>query len=67
MGQETRQNQALSTTLVKCILDYCETKVNEEDDLRDMIKWAKAGALFAISYVLSLRGNEGILVDIEGL
>ena len=41
--------------------------MNEEDDPRDMIKWAKAGALFAISYVLSLRGNEGILVDIEGL
>ena len=67
MGQETRQNQALSTPLVKGILEYCETKVNEEEDPQDMIRWAKAGALFTISYVLSLRGNEGILVDIEGL
>ena len=29
MGQETRQNQALSTELVKCILSFCESKVNE--------------------------------------
>ena len=67
MGQETRQNQALSTELVKNILSFCESKVNEVEDPLDMVKWAKAGALFAISYVLSLRGNEGILVDIEGL
>ena len=67
MGQETRQNQALSTQLVKCVLEYCEERLNDEDDHLIMTKWAKAGALFAISYVLSLRGNEGILVDIEGL
>ena len=67
MGQETRQNQALSTQLVKCVLEYGEEKRNEEDDPLVMTKWAKAGAQCAISYVLSLRGNEGILVDIEGL
>ena len=58
MGQETRQNQALSTQLVKDILDYCEAKVNKEEDPQDMIRWAKAGVLFTISYVLSLRGKE---------
>ena len=63
MGQETRQNQALSTQLVKCILEYCEERVNEEHESKDVLRWAKAGALFAISYVLSLRGNEGILLD----
>ena len=49
------------------LLEFCENKVREEPDIESMEKWVKAGALFVISYVLSLRGNEGILLDIEGL
>ena len=67
MGQQTRQDQAISTKLMILLLKFCENKVREETDIESMEKWVKAGALFAISYVLSLRGNEGILLDIEGL
>ena len=67
MGQETRQNQALSTKLVKLVLHYCEDKHNEADSFSELARWVRAGALFAISYVLSLRGNEGIMLDTETL
>ena len=67
MGQETRQNQALSTVLVKLVLNYCEEKHNEADSYLELARWVKAGALFAISYVLSLRGNEGIMLESESL
>ena len=67
MGQQTRQDQAISTKLMILLLEFCENKVQEEPDIESMEKRVKAGALFVISYVLSLRGNEGILLDIEGL
>ena len=63
MGKQTRQDQAISTKLMILLLKFCENKVREETDIESMEKWVKAGALFAISYVLSLRGNEGILLD----
>ena len=59
MGQETRQNQAINTQLMLLVLKYCEDKVREEEAIQDIERWVKAGTLFALSYVLSLRGNEG--------
>ena len=67
MDQQTRQDQAISTQLMILLLKYCENKIREESEVSNMARWVKAGALFVISYVLSLRGNEGILMDIEGL
>ena len=64
-GRKLDINQALTTQLVRCILDYCEDKVNEENDSQGIIRWTKAGALFAISYILSLWGNEGIPVNAD--
>ena len=37
------------------------------DDLQTRHKWVMAGCYFCICFVLSLRGSEGLLADLEGM
>jgi hypothetical protein len=69
MGQDWRPNLALSTELIVGMLD----KVNERaaDDsqlsLEEKHDWIVFGTYVMVTYVLSLRGPEGLLVDLDGL
>jgi len=68
MGQDWRPDQAVSVELMKALLSYVDHKVATLDDsLEDVALWGLAGAYFAFSFVLSLRGSEGLLVDLEAM
>ena len=52
------------------ILKRAEEKINEEDegtDWDDKSRWIVFVAYISVTYVLSLRGNEGLMLDLKGL
>jgi hypothetical protein len=69
MGQEWRPNLAMSTEMIKAVLNATFEKAHNDSTQTDVEKqhWIVFGSYIAISYVLSLRGPEGLLVDLQGL
>jgi hypothetical protein len=70
MGEEVRKDLALDTELIVEVLKAIDQKVEiafEEGNSTERNKWIIAGAYISISYVLSLRGNEGFMMDIKEL
>ena len=70
MGELVKKNLALESELIVAILDAINEKVLiavEEKSSAQRDKWITAGAYLSISYVLSLRGNEGFMMDIKEL
>jgi hypothetical protein len=43
------------------------TKMDEATEELEYVKWLNFGAYFTITYVLSLRGTEGLLLDLGGM
>jgi hypothetical protein len=66
MGQDWRPNKALGTELIRVLLDKVEQRRHGSGD-RDQWTWMIFGAYVAITYTLSLRGVEGLLLDLGGL
>jgi hypothetical protein len=66
MGQDWRPNKAMGILLiqsiVKAVAETIET-ANSENTRHD---WIVFGTYFVVSYVLSLRGVEGLLLDLKG-
>ena len=67
MGQETRKNKALSTPLLMSVFDRMESKIKASESLEEHHRWSVFVCYAAVSYTISLRGNEGFLLDLEGL
>ena len=67
MGQDWRPDQAISVDLEIALLEYVEIKLQTLEDPTELALWSLAGAYFAFSFVLSLRGNEGLLVDLKAM
>ena len=67
MGQEWRPNQAISVEVLHRLLAKTEDRVRAALDTRDRSRWILRGGYFCICYVLSLRGPEGLMADLEGL
>lgn len=67
MGQDTRKNTAVSVALWKRLLEVCEQRFSVAQTFDEGAKWTIVGAYLAISYALSLRGNEGFLMEIATL
>ena len=70
MGELVKKNLALESELIVAVLDAINEKVLiavEEKSSARRDKWIIAGAYLSISYVLSLRGNEGFMMDIKEL
>jgi hypothetical protein len=69
MGQDWRPNLALSTELlvkmVERIREKFDSPLQQTDEER--MAWIVFGAYIVITYVLSLRGPEGLLIDLDGL
>jgi len=67
MGQDWRPNIGLSTSLIVKLLQKAETEVENADTPQDAHLWIVFISYVTISYVISLRGPEGLLLDLHGL
>lgn len=67
MDQDWRPNKAMSIHLILKVLRRIAARMEAEDDDKEKEKWLTFGAYFSTSYVLSLRGVEGLLVDLDGM
>jgi hypothetical protein len=65
MGQDWRPNQALSLPLMLAVLDLSNSRVNNAVSDEDAHRWIVFHSYATISYVISLRGTEGLLLDLE--
>lgn len=66
MGQDWRPNKAMSVDLIKQVLRKTKSRMDGIRSDIDWEKWLTFGAYIATTYVLSLRGVEGLLVDLQG-
>jgi hypothetical protein len=67
MGQDWRPNRAISNELVHRLLAFCEERYKSSDSFDKTTDWIIAGTYFATGYLCSLRGPEGLLVDLGEL
>lgn len=67
MGQDWRPNKAFSVDLVVHTLELTKAKIAESRNADKQHDWIVFGAYFALTYVMSLRGVEGLLLDISGM
>eukprot|EP00980_Cylindrotheca_fusiformis_P006302 scaffold1352_cov144-Cylindrotheca_fusiformis.AAC.8 len=65
MGQDVRPNQALKTELWIRVLEFCRERARGARSVQENEAWIMAGAYFAFTYVLSLRGPEGFMFEIS--
>jgi hypothetical protein len=67
MGQDWRPNKALSTALLLRYLRHIQFKVMESETLSEENRWLVLGTYSVLTYVVSLWGSEGFLLDLGGL
>ena len=67
MGQTYKPNQALSHELLKAVIVLAEAKVEEAVSEDEVARWITFISYMVITYVLSLRGSEGLMLDLGGL
>jgi hypothetical protein len=67
MGQDWRPDEAISPRLVKALMRLLNDKVAQARNSEEASHWVTARALFTSLYVFSLRGNEGLLMDLQGI
>jgi hypothetical protein len=67
MGQDWRPNRAISNELAHRLLAFCKERFKSLDSFDKTSEWIIADTYFAKGYVCSLRGPEGLLVDLEEL
>ena len=67
MGQDWRPDQAVSSELMGELLREVDSRISSSSSLQEAANWVTAGAYFVSCYVLSLRGSEGLLIDLGGL
>jgi hypothetical protein len=67
MGQYSRPNRGINTDLIKETLDMCLSLSDEALVPTQKRLWVNLGFYLAASYVTSLRGPEGRVLDLEGM
>lgn len=67
MGQDWRPDQAMSSELMLSLMEEIDARVARSTHFQEAADWITAGAYFITCYVLSLRGSEGLLLDLAGL
>jgi hypothetical protein len=67
MGQDWRPNKGMSTKLFLRMLDDVERRIEGAPSVRDKHRWIVFHSFSVVSYSLSLRGREALLLDLEGL
>jgi hypothetical protein len=67
MGQEWRPNYAMSMPLLLAVLAAAWSRAQDAPSDRERERWIVFRAYVIVSYTLSLRGSEGLLLDLDGL
>ena len=67
MGTDIRKNVAVSTATYAKFLKRIESRIRASTNDKDTARWIIGGFYFCVSYVSSLRGEEGFLLDIGKL
>ena len=67
MGQDWRPDQAITPELMIALLDHLEHLIINATRQEDAYFMVMAGAYFITCFILSLRGPEGLLLDLEGI
>jgi hypothetical protein len=60
MGQDWRPNKAFSTELLIAYLEAIKFKISDAVSSTKLNNWLVTGVYSVITYVVSLRGSEGI-------
>lgn len=67
MGQDVRSNLAMSHTLLLKVFWAVEVRIEAATTAEDRHRWVVFGTYGVISYVMSLRGAEGLLLDLGAI
>jgi len=67
MGQINKPNLALSTILLIELIKRIHEKLEQSIEIDDIHLWSSVLTYVVSSYVVSFRGPEGFLLDLEGL
>jgi hypothetical protein len=67
MGHDWKPNKAMPTELILLVLEEANQRIDGAGSQREVHRWASFHAYAVISYVVSLRGKEGLMLDLEGL
>jgi len=68
MGKQTKSNMPLDYKILHLILDGYEKELNNESVPDNRKRWINmCGTFYLLGFVLSLRGNEGLMVEAHGL
>jgi hypothetical protein len=67
MGQDWRPNQAMSQDLLHEVLKVATLWIADAVTKRDHNRWIVFHAYVVVTNVVSLRGSEGLLLDLAGL
>ena len=67
MGQDWRPNIGIATPLMIELLTKVEERISHSDDDENTHDWIVFSTYITIAYVISLRGPEGFLIDLDGL
>ena len=67
MGQVWKPNKAFSNTLLSLVLEIAEMRISQVETEEEIHQWIVFVTYSVVSYVISLRGVEGFLIDLEAL
>ena len=67
MGQYQKRNKAFSIPLLLKILDEVEIMIKGSDTKDELNRWLVFSCYATLAYVISLRGSEVFLLDLDGL
>lgn len=67
MGQDVRPNLGMDVVLMCRLLKQCSANALEAKSNQRRFDWILTGCYFACSYIASLRGPEGRLLDLEAM
>jgi hypothetical protein len=67
MGQKWRPNKGMSVELLVLVLAEAENRIEGAASVREAHRWVVFHTYAVVYYVISLRGSEGLLLDLEGL
>jgi hypothetical protein len=67
MGSDWQPNKGLSINLYLRVLEDVELRIEGAASVRELNRWIVFHSYAVVCYVLSLRGSEGLLLDLKGL
>jgi hypothetical protein len=67
MGMDWRPNEGKSIDLILAVLEQVEDRINDAPMARERNRWIVFHTFSVVAYIISLRGMEGFLLDVDGL